>query len=271
MGEKDDVAVQEISVVVAVLETQLQAVLDAIFRFNVQTRAVFSRAESPLELAADCRAHQADLIVVDARSSHEAHNLLPVLTFYPQAHLMVFIDVGASEAIRDVMNAGARGILTSDASAREIQRAISDVAAGHVFLSRSALLGLLEVLRRTHSAAQPVLSRTDLPALTGREREVVECLGKGQSNRDIAKELGVSEAAVKGHLSRIMVKWCVQDRLQVLVAAFEAGVLRVGELGGKALGSGNIDPGYADQLSNFSTKSISKMDNRLLLSSSSKK
>ncbi|MEC5180499.1 response regulator transcription factor [Arthrobacter sp. CG_A4] len=149
---------------------------------------------------------------------------------------MVFIDAGASEAIRDVMDAGARGILTSDASVCEIQSAVSDVTAGHVFVSRSALIGLLEVLRRTRPA-EPLLSRTDLPTLTTREREVVECLGQGRANRDIARELGVSEAAVKGHLSRIMVKWCVQDRLQVLVTALEAGVLHVGPRGGKVLQS----------------------------------
>jgi DNA-binding NarL/FixJ family response regulator len=244
--EKDDVAVQEISVAVCVSEAQLHSVLNAIFRFNSQTRAMFSRATSPLELAAACRAHQADLVVIDARlpRGHAAPDLLPVLTFYPQAHLMVFIDAGASEGIRDVINAGARGILTSDASVREIQRAVSEVTSGHIFLSRSALIGLLEVLRRT-LPAEPVLSRTDLPALTSREREVVECLGQGRSNRDIARELGVSEAAIKGHLSRIMVKWCVQDRLQVLVTALEAGVLRVGPQGGKVLGSERLDPAAA--------------------------
>lgn len=233
---------QEISVVVAVSEAQLHSVLNSIFRFNSHTRAMFSRATSPLELAADCRAHQADLVVVDARlpGGHAVPDLLPVLTFYPQAHLMVFIDAGASEGIRNVMDAGARGILTSDASVREIQDAVSDVTAGHVFLSRSALIGLLEVLRRTRPA-EPVLSRTDLPALTSREREVVECLGQGRSNRDIARELGVSEAAIKAHLSRIMVKWCVQDRLQVLVTALEAGVLRVGPRVGNALGSERLE------------------------------
>jgi DNA-binding NarL/FixJ family response regulator len=269
MGEKDDVAVQEISVVVSVSELQLQSVLSAIFRFNPQMRATFSHAASPLELAAECRAQQADLVVVDARLAHAAPNLLSVLTFYPKAHLMVFVDAGASEGIRDVMNAGARGILTSDASFQEIQGAVSEVTAGHVFFSRSALLGLLEVLRRT-LPAEPVLSR-DLPALTGREREIVECLGQGKSNRYIARELGVSEAAVKGHLSRIMVKWCVQDRLQVLVAAFEAGVLRVGMLGGKVLESESPDTTSAGQMTQNSSKSIYKKDNRILVSTSSEK
>ncbi|MFE4194710.1 response regulator transcription factor [Paenarthrobacter sp. NPDC056912] len=219
----------KVSVVVGALDTQLHSVLSAIFRFNSQTRALFSRATSPLELAADCRAHEADLVVVDARSSrgYATPNLLPVLSFYPQAHLMVFIDAVASEGILDIMDAGARGIVTSDASVREIQNAVSEVTAGHVFLSRSALIGLLEVLRRERPAERTP-SRKDLPALTLRERDVVECLGKGRSNRDIAKKLGVSEAAVKGHLSRIMAKWCVQDRLQVLVAALEAGEVRVG-------------------------------------------
>lgn len=263
--------VQQISVIVAVSEMQLQSVLYAVFRFSAQARVTFSQATSPLELAADCRAHQADLVVVDARLSHAAPHLLPVLTFYPQAYLMVFIDAGASDGIRDVMNAGARGILTSDASSQEIQSAVSEVTAGHVFLSRSALLGLLEVLRRT-LPAEPVLSRTDLPALTSREREVVECLGQGKSNRYIARELGISEAAVKGHLSRIMVKWCVQDRLQVLVTAFEAGVLRVGMLGGgKILESESLDPASAGQMAHRSSKSIYKKDNRILVGAPSEK
>ena len=237
---------QELSVVVRASEAQLHSVLNAIFRFDSRTRAIFSQAKSPLELAADCRAHQADLVVIDARlpDGREAPDLLPVLDFYPRAHLMVFIDAGASERIRDVMDAGARGILTSDASAREIHDAISDITAGHVFLSRSALIGLLEVLRRTRPAEQ-VLSRTDLPPLTSREREIVECLGQGRTNRDIARELGVSEAAIKGHLSRIMVKWCVRDRLQVLVTALEAGVLRVGPQSGQVFDAARREPAAA--------------------------
>ncbi|MFJ4043436.1 response regulator transcription factor [Paenarthrobacter sp. NPDC089989] len=84
------------------------------------------------------------------------------------------------------------------------------------------------MLRRARPA-EHAPSRADLPALTSREREVVNCLGRGQSNREIARGLGVSEAAVKGHLSRIMIKWGVQDRLQVLLAALESGNCRVGE------------------------------------------
>lgn len=259
---------QEISVTAAVTEMQSQSVINEVFRANGQTRATFSQATSPPELAADCRAHRADLVVVDARLSRAFPNLLPVLTFYPQAYLMVFIDAGASDGLRDAMNAGARGILMSDACFKEVQGAVSEVTAGHVFLSRSALLGLLEVLRRT-LPAEPVPSRTDLPALTAREREIVECLGQGRSNRYIARELGVSEAAVKGHLSRIMVKWSVQDRLQVLVTAFEAGVLRVGMLGGR--GSGSLDSASAGQMAQHPSKSIHKKDNRILLSAPSEK
>lgn len=221
--------VQKVSIVVGVQDAPLKSVLSAIFRYSTQTRAMFSQATSALELAADCRAHQAGLIVIDARQPRgpAALDFLPVLSFYPQAHLMVFIDSASPEAIPSILDAGARGILTGDASVHEIQNAISEVTAGHVYLSRSALIGMLEVLRRTRPAEQ-VPFRADLPALTNRERDVVGCLRQGQSNRDIARNLGVSEAAIKGHLSRIMMKWGVYDRLQVLVAALEAGEVKVG-------------------------------------------
>ncbi|MFW0772907.1 response regulator transcription factor [Paenarthrobacter nitroguajacolicus] len=139
---------------------------------------------------------------------------------------MVFIDAATPEGIPEIIDAGARGILTGDASVREIQTAITEVTAGHIYLSRSALIAMLDMLRRMRPAKQAA-SRADLPPLTNRERDVVACLRQGHSNRDIARNLSVSEAAVKGHLSRIMGKWGVYDRLQVLIAALESGEVQV--------------------------------------------
>lgn len=214
------------SILIAVSDCRLQSVLMATFLFNPITRARVSQARSAAELAADCREFGADLVVVDARISDDNSDFSPLLNFYTQAHLMVFIDAGAPETIQKVMKSSARGILTSDATDREIQEAVAEITAGHIFFSRSERLGLMEALRKT-LPAEPAMPELGFPVLTRRELAVVECLGLGLTNRKIEQELGVTEAAIKAHLSRIMVKWNVQDRLQILVAALKFSTLSV--------------------------------------------
>lgn len=122
------------------------------------------------------------------------------------------------DVVPALLEAGVRGIVGRDADADEFVTAITEVASGRVFLSR----GMMDLLV-AHVAGCPVEQADqhlhDTEVLAPRERDIVLLLSKGMTNREIAAALHVSEGTVKTHLGRVMVKWSVRDRLQVVLRA----------------------------------------------------
>jgi DNA-binding NarL/FixJ family response regulator len=126
------------------------------------------------------------------------------------------------------LEAGARGFLTKDAGADEIQRAIAAVAAGHAQLDPAVQLRLLDALRGgdrlAPGAAGP--GAADPADLTPREAEVLAHIAAGLSNAEIAAALFVSEATVKTHINHIFAKTGLRDRAQLVGYAFRHGLAR---------------------------------------------
>jgi DNA-binding NarL/FixJ family response regulator len=126
------------------------------------------------------------------------------------------------------LEAGARGFLTKDAGADEIQRAIAAVAAGHAQLDPAVQLRLLDALRGgdrlAPGAAGP--GAADPGDLTPREAEVLAHIAAGLSNAEIAAALFVSEATVKTHINHIFAKTGLRDRAQLVGYAFRHGLAR---------------------------------------------
>jgi DNA-binding NarL/FixJ family response regulator len=124
------------------------------------------------------------------------------------------------------LEAGARGFLTKDAGADEIQRAIAAVAAGHAQLDPAVQLRLLDALRGgdrlAPGAAGP--GAADPADLTPREAEVLAHIAAGLSNAEIAAALFVSEATVKTHINHIFAKTGLRDRAQLVGYAFRHGL-----------------------------------------------
>ena len=145
------------------------------------------------------------------------------------------------------LDAGASGFLLKNADADELADAVRTVGHGHALLAPEVTRRVIE--RRTldpkgHNAAGPggpaapgsFRSRGDgetgdrrLADLTPREREVLGLLGRGRSNAEIAAELFVGEATVKTHVSNVLMKLGVRDRVQAVVAAYETGLVRAGD------------------------------------------
>ena len=127
------------------------------------------------------------------------------------------------------LRAGASGFLLKDALAADLVSAIRTVAAGDAVIAPSATRRLIERFAET-AALSSELSADKLNVLTGREREVLALIGSGLSNAEIAGRLYLSEGTVKSHVSKILAKLALRDRVQAVVLAYETGLVQPGIL-----------------------------------------
>lgn len=131
------------------------------------------------------------------------------------------------EYVAEALRSGAAGFLVKDTDPAELIRAVHVVAEGNGLLSPSITRRVIEQFAAQAPAPAPSGKLTDL---TEREREVVALAGAGLSNEEIAARLAVSPATAKTHVSRAMVKLGARDRAQLVVFAYEAGLVRPGWL-----------------------------------------
>ena len=123
------------------------------------------------------------------------------------------------------LRGGASGFLLKDAIADDLIQAIRIVASGHALIAPSITRRLIDEF-----ASRPEESTvTGLDELTEREREVLVQIARGLSNAEIAEALFVSEATVKSHVSHLLTKLGLRDRVQAVVAAYEAGLVAPGQ------------------------------------------
>lgn len=129
------------------------------------------------------------------------------------------------EYVFEAIRTGASGFLVKDTEPVELLRAVRVVAEGDALLSPGVTRRLIgEFARR----ARPVRPMRELDALTSREKEIVALVAEGLSNDEIAQRLVVSPATAKTHVSRAMVKLGARDRAQLVVLAYETGLVRPG-------------------------------------------
>ena len=127
------------------------------------------------------------------------------------------------EHVYGALAAGASGFLVKDASPEDIVRAIRVVAGGEALLAPAITARLIREFARRAPVARD--DRDRLAGLTDREREVLVLVGRGLSNAEIATRLTLSHATVKTHVSRILTKLDSRDRAQLVVLAYETGVI----------------------------------------------
>ncbi|MER7185644.1 response regulator transcription factor [Streptomyces hyaluromycini] len=132
------------------------------------------------------------------------------------------------EYVFDAIRSGASGFLVKDTEPDELVRAVRAVVAGDALLSPGVTRRLIAefAARSKEPAAADALAR-----LTEREREVMALVGIGMSNEEIARRLVVSPLTAKTHVSRTMIKLGARDRAQLVVLAYESGLVRPGWLG----------------------------------------
>ena len=132
------------------------------------------------------------------------------------------------EYVFEALRIGASGFLVNDTDPAELVQAVRAVARGDALLSPGVTRRLVSEFASRARRPAPV---ADLDLLTDREREVVALVGEGLSNDEIAERLIVSPATAKTHVSRAMIKLGTRDRAQLVVLAYESGLVRPGWLG----------------------------------------
>ena len=141
-----------------------------------------------------------------------------------RARILVLTTFDLDEYVYAAVQAGASGFLLKDVQPTELVDAIRVVAAGNSLFGPAATRRLVE--RFAHEQQAPNSERLD--ELTEREREILRLLAQGNSNAELAERLYLSEATIKTHVSAVLRKLGVRDRVQAVIAAYEAGLVRPG-------------------------------------------
>jgi DNA-binding NarL/FixJ family response regulator len=177
-----------------------------------------------------CRRQRPDVVLMDIRMPEldgiEATRLIvddPAL----DTRVLVLTTFDLDEYVYGAVRAGASGFLLKDTPADELVRAIHVVARGEALLAPSITRTLIEEFVRHRDAPSAGLDLVD--PLTERETEVLRLLARGLSNSEIAAALFVGETTVKTHVSRVLMKLGVRDRVQAVVVAYETGLVRPGD------------------------------------------
>jgi DNA-binding NarL/FixJ family response regulator len=142
--------------------------------------------------------------------------------------VVILTTFGLDEYVFEAIRSGASGFLVKDTESAELVQAVRVVAAGDALLSPSVTKQLIAELATRAKEPQP---GGELQELTEREREVLALVAEGLSNEQIAERLFVSPATAKTHVSRAMGKLRARDRAQLVVIAYESGLVRPGWLG----------------------------------------
>ncbi len=141
-------------------------------------------------------------------------------------HIVIVTTFELDEYVGRAIRAGASGFLVKDTEPAEFIRAVHVVASGDALLSPSVTRRLLE---RISSQLREAPDTAALAVLTEREREVLALVGQGLTNEEIGRALFLSPLTAKTHVSRIMSKLDARDRVQLVVTAYETGLVRPGE------------------------------------------
>jgi DNA-binding NarL/FixJ family response regulator len=179
---------------------------------------VVAEASTGEEAVSAATEHAPDVVLMDIRMP--VMDGIEATRRLPRQRVLILTTFGLDEYIIDALRAGASGFLLKDAPTQEVVAAVRAVAAGDAVLSAAVTRQLLDQVARRLPAAVSQLP-DGLVALTDREREVLRLLAAGLSNAEIAAALVLSEATVKSHVSHLLGKLGLRDRVQAVIYAYE--------------------------------------------------
>jgi DNA-binding NarL/FixJ family response regulator len=194
---------------------------------------VVAEASDGQEALAAVRTHHPDVIVMDIRmpvlDGLEATRAIATDPRLSNVRVLVLTTFDEDALVFEAIRAGAAGFLLKDAEPTDLLRGIRTAAAGDTLLAPQAARRLVAAFASTPAPSGPAVGTLDL--LTDREREVVALVGRGLSNHEIAERLVISPATARTHVSRAMVKLAARDRAQLVVFAYESGLVHPGRAG----------------------------------------
>ena len=191
---------------------------------------VVGEASNGAEAVEMARRLRPDVVVMDIRmpvlngidATRHLTSLRP-----PPGRVLILTTFGDEEYVFASLRAGASGFLLKNAPAEELTAGVRTVAAGDALLAPAVTRLVVE--RYLASAGQTQSSKWTLDRLTPREMEVMTWMARGLSNGQIADKLVLAETTVKTHVARILTKLAVRDRAQVVIAAYESGLVVAGD------------------------------------------
>ena len=203
------------------------ALLDA--EDDIEVVGEAADGEDAVRVATRC---QPDVLLMDIRMPRldgiEATRRIAARPALGGVHIVILTTFELDEYVFEGLRAGAYGFLVKDTDAAELIRAVRVVAGGEALLSPTVTRRLIaEFASRTREPASPA-ALAGLDELTPREREVVVLIANGLSNDEISRQIYVSPSTVKTHAARAMTKLRARDRAQLVVFAYQAGLVRPG-------------------------------------------
>jgi DNA-binding NarL/FixJ family response regulator len=218
--------------VIRILVADDQALVRGGFRMILDAQKdieVVAEAEDGREALAKARELSPDVVLMDIRMPEldglEATRRL--LAADGASRVLILTTFDADEYVYEAMKAGASGFLLKDVRPEQLAEAVRTVAAGDALLAPTITRRLVEqfVRRPPPGATRP----PELDKLTERELDVLVLVARGLSNREIASVLFLTEATVKTHVTHILAKLELRDRVQAVVLAYESGLVQPGE------------------------------------------
>jgi len=188
---------------------------------------VVGEAADGSEAVTLARATRPDVVLMDIRmpvlDGIKATGRIAATRGLEEVHVLILTTYDTDAYVFEALQAGASGFLLKDAGPAELLHAIRVVAAGEALLAPRITRRLIAHFTAVRAAHQ--LGKERLAVLTQREREVVALVGHGLSNTEIGAELTLSPATARTHVSRAMVKLGARDRAQLVVIAYQTGLV----------------------------------------------
>lgn len=192
---------------------------------------VIAEASDGREAVEATRRHRPEVVLMDIRMPNvdgieATRRIVQQGPAGPRVLMLTTFDL--DEYVYDAMKAGASGFLLKNAPPERLVESVRAVARGEALLAPDITRRLIEhYVSAPRRSSQP----PQLGDLTERELEVLTLVARGRSNAEIASALCISEGTVKTHVSRILAKLDLRDRVQAVVMAYETGIVRAGEIG----------------------------------------
>jgi len=221
--------------VIRVLLADDQALIRAGFRMLLNATEdieVVGEAGDGAEAVALAASTRADVVLMDIRmpgvDGLEATRRIAAADDLAGVRVLILTTYEADDYVYQALRAGAAGFLIKDTEPADLVQAVRIVAAGEALLSPRITRRLIADIA---ARPEPRSGEYRIDALTGREREVLVLVANGLSNEDIAARLFLSPLTAKTHVSRIMTKLDAHDRAQLVIAAYETGLITPGGRG----------------------------------------
>jgi DNA-binding NarL/FixJ family response regulator len=187
---------------------------------------VVGEAADGLQAIEQARAARPDVVLMDVQMPRmDGIEATRHLVGEDLGHVVIVTTFDRDDYLFDALQAGASGFLLKNAGPEQLLDAVRAAGRGHALLAPEVTR---RVIARMAGAADPRPDRPEpagLAHLTAREREVLVLLGRGLSNGEIAADLVLGEATVKTHVSNVLAKLHLRDRVQAVIFAYEAGLI----------------------------------------------